>query len=111
LLFANREENPTIRYYRRIFGATSTSDSNLDARSPERTCRRGRWSGAADPRQGRHRRALRAEHRHAPRLGKGRQAVEFVDLRDEDHWLSREATRQQMLSATVTFLEKNNPPN
>jgi dipeptidyl aminopeptidase/acylaminoacyl peptidase len=36
--------------------------------------------------------------------------VEFVVLPNEDHWLSREATRQQMLQATVTFLEKNNPP-
>ena len=44
-------------------------------------------------------------------LEKADKPVEFVDLREEDHWLSREATRQQMLSATVTFLEKNNPPN
>jgi dipeptidyl aminopeptidase/acylaminoacyl peptidase len=44
-------------------------------------------------------------------LEKGRQAGRVRDLKAEDHWLSREATRQQMLSATVTFLEKNNPPN
>ena len=44
-------------------------------------------------------------------LEKAGKSVEFVTLREEDHWLSREATRQQMLSATVTFLEKNNPPN
>jgi dipeptidyl aminopeptidase/acylaminoacyl peptidase len=36
--------------------------------------------------------------------------VEFVTLPGEDHWLSHDATRQQMLQATVTFLEKNNPP-
>lgn len=36
--------------------------------------------------------------------------VEFVTLDGEDHWLSREATRVQMLQATVTFLEKYNPP-
>ncbi len=36
--------------------------------------------------------------------------VEFLTLQGEDHWLSREATRQQMLQATVAFLEKNNPP-
>jgi dipeptidyl aminopeptidase/acylaminoacyl peptidase len=36
--------------------------------------------------------------------------VEFVTLSSEDHALAREATRQQMLQATVTFLEKNNPP-
>lgn len=37
--------------------------------------------------------------------------VELVTLKAEDHWLSRGATRTQMLQATVTFLEKANPPN
>jgi dipeptidyl aminopeptidase/acylaminoacyl peptidase len=36
--------------------------------------------------------------------------VEFVTLASEDHALAREATRQQMLQATLAFLEKNNPP-
>ena len=36
--------------------------------------------------------------------------VELVALAGEDHWLSRETTRQQMLNATVAFLEKHNPP-
>jgi dienelactone hydrolase len=35
--------------------------------------------------------------------------VEFVTLKHEDHWLSRSATRQQMLTATVAFLQKYNP--
>lgn len=35
---------------------------------------------------------------------------EMVDLKAEDHWLSRGATRLQMLLATVTFLKANNPP-
>jgi dipeptidyl aminopeptidase/acylaminoacyl peptidase len=37
--------------------------------------------------------------------------VEMVTLNNEDHWLSRSATRLQMLQAVVAFLEKNNPPN
>ncbi len=37
--------------------------------------------------------------------------VEFVTLEHEDHWLSRSATRFQMLQATVKFLEANNPPD
>lgn len=37
--------------------------------------------------------------------------VELVTLDAEDHWLSRGATRTQMLQATVTFLQKANPPN
>ena len=33
----------------------------------------------------------------------------FVVLKDEDHWLSRGATRNQMLQAAVAFVQKYNP--
>lgn len=36
--------------------------------------------------------------------------VEVVTLAGEDHWLSRAATRGQMLSEAVAFVEKHNPP-
>ncbi len=36
---------------------------------------------------------------------------EMVDLKAEDHWLSRGPTRLQMLEATVAFLKANNPPD
>lgn len=36
--------------------------------------------------------------------------VELVVLDSTDHWLTRGDTRQGMLNAMVTFLEKNNPP-
>ena len=36
-------------------------------------------------------------------------SVELVTLKHEDHWLSRSATRQQMLQASVAFLKKHNP--
>lgn len=38
-------------------------------------------------------------------------SVELVTLKHEDHWLSRSATRFQMLQATVAFLKANNPPD
>jgi len=38
-------------------------------------------------------------------------SVEFVKLKNEDHWLSRSATRLQALQAVVSFLRKNNPPD
>ncbi len=44
-------------------------------------------------------------------LKRAGKAVEFVTLKHEDHWLSRSATRLQMLEATVAFLKKNNPPD
>jgi dipeptidyl aminopeptidase/acylaminoacyl peptidase len=37
--------------------------------------------------------------------------VQFEILKDEDHSLSHDATRLQMLTTLVAFLEKNNPPN
>jgi dipeptidyl aminopeptidase/acylaminoacyl peptidase len=106
-----REENPTIRYYRRIFGVTSTSDANLDARSPERHAADA--DGPVLLIHGKEDTVVRYEQSTGMRraLEKAGKPVEFVDLREEDHWLSHEATRQQMLAATVTFLEKNNPPN
>jgi len=38
-------------------------------------------------------------------------SVSFVKLDSEDHWLSRSETREQMLQATVAFLEVHNPAN
>jgi dipeptidyl aminopeptidase/acylaminoacyl peptidase len=45
----------------------------------------------------------------AEALRRAGKPVEFVELPGEDHWLSRSATRQQMLAETVRFLEVNNP--
>ncbi len=43
-------------------------------------------------------------------LKQANKPVEFVTLPSEDHTLSQEATRLQLLQTTVAFLEKNNPP-
>jgi dipeptidyl aminopeptidase/acylaminoacyl peptidase len=105
------EEHPVVRYHKRFFGVTSLSDPKLDARSPTRHADQADGPvllihGKDDTRvqysQSTNMRAA-LERAHKP--------VEFVTLREEDHFLSREATRQQMLSVLVTFLEKNNPPN
>ena len=47
----------------------------------------------------------------ADAMKKAGKPVELVTLDGEDHNLSRGATRLQMLTAMVNFLEKNNPPN
>jgi len=44
-------------------------------------------------------------------LRKANKPVEFVTLKAEDHWLSRSATRLQMLESSVKFLRANNPPD
>jgi dipeptidyl aminopeptidase/acylaminoacyl peptidase len=43
-------------------------------------------------------------------LTKAGKPAEFVQLKQEDHWLSREATRVECLDAMTAFLLKNNPP-
>ena len=47
----------------------------------------------------------------AKALKRAGKPVEFVSLDREDHWLSRSATRLQMLKASVEFLKRNNPPD
>ena len=44
-------------------------------------------------------------------LKRAGKSVTLVTMKHEDHWLSRSATRLQMLQATVDFLKVNNPPN
>jgi dipeptidyl aminopeptidase/acylaminoacyl peptidase len=46
----------------------------------------------------------------ADALARAGKPFEFVTLKGEDHWLSRGATRLEMLEAVVAFLEKNDPP-
>jgi dipeptidyl aminopeptidase/acylaminoacyl peptidase len=45
----------------------------------------------------------------AKALKRAGKPVEFVALDQEDHYLSRSATRLQMLKASVAFLQKHNP--
>jgi len=104
-------EQPRVRDEKRYFGVTSTSDPKLAARSPARHAEdadgpilliHGKDDTVVPYDQS-------TDMRNA--LERAKKPVEFVTLREEDHWLSREATRQQMLAAIVAFLEKNNPPN
>lgn len=46
----------------------------------------------------------------ADALKKAGKPVNFVTLAGEDHWLSRGASRLKMLTETVAFVEKHNPP-
>ena len=45
----------------------------------------------------------------AEALRRANRPVQVIELHAEDHWLSRGATRLQMLTEVVTFLEANNP--
>jgi dipeptidyl aminopeptidase/acylaminoacyl peptidase len=37
--------------------------------------------------------------------------VEFLRIKGEDHWLSQDATRKQVLAAALAFIEAHNPPD
>lgn len=45
----------------------------------------------------------------AKALAKAGKPHELIELKAEDHWLSRSETRKQMLSAAVEFVQKHNP--
>jgi dienelactone hydrolase len=45
----------------------------------------------------------------AEALRRAHKSVTIVDLKKEDHWLSRSGTRLQALEALVAFLQANNP--
>lgn len=47
----------------------------------------------------------------ADALRKAGKPMELIVQKGEDHWLSRGDTRLEMLTATMAFVEKHNPPN
>ena len=102
-------ESAVLRYDRRFLGARANGDAALQDISPRRLAARadapillihGRDDSVVPAGQSLDMRdALKA-------AGK---PVDFVELAGEDHWLSSQATRVQMLTASVAFVEKNNP--
>jgi dipeptidyl aminopeptidase/acylaminoacyl peptidase len=104
-----RRNNQTVRYWNRFMGGDGPGDRDLDQISPARQASRadapilllhGRDDTVVPIEQSRiMASALRA-------AGKPH---ELIELAGEDHWLSRPATRQRMLTETVRFLKENNP--
>jgi len=100
-----------VRYWERFLGVDSPNDKKLDAISPLRHADRitvplmlvhGRDDTTVPYDQSQDlAKALK-------RLGR---PAEFITLNKEDHYLSRGATRLQMLQSSVEFLRKYNPPD
>ncbi len=99
------------RFWDRFLGVSDSSDPRLDAISPIKHIDRvsipillvhGRDDTVVPFSQ---------SEDMADALRKAGKPVEMVALDGEDHWLSRSATRLQMLETTLKFLETNNPPN
>jgi dipeptidyl aminopeptidase/acylaminoacyl peptidase len=99
----------TVRYWDRFVGAKSPTDPVFDQISPARHAAQASVPillvhGKDDTVV-----PFNQSTKMEAALKSANKPVEFVTLAHEDHWLSREETREQMLKATVTFLEKNNP--
>lgn len=102
-------DNHSQRYWDRFMGASSPNDPALQAISPIEHV-----SAVTAPVlliHGRDDTVVPYEQSEvmADALKRQGKLVELVTLKHEDHWLSRSATRQQMLEASVAFLKKNNP--
>ncbi len=99
------------RYWLRFMGADGLTDPDLQAISP------ARLADQVDIPimliHGKDDTVVRYDQSvvMADALRKAGKPVELITLDGEDHWLSRGATRLKMLSETVAFVEKHNPPD
>ena len=99
------------RYWFRLMGADTQGDPHLDDISPADHADRARGPillihGKDDTVV-----PFSQSQIMADALKKAGKPYDLVVLKAEDHWLSRGATRLQMLQAVIDFLQKNNPPN
>jgi dipeptidyl aminopeptidase/acylaminoacyl peptidase len=107
----NTIDNRGERFWDRFLGVSDYNDPKLDAISPIKHIDKVSVPillihGRDDTRV-----PFSQSQAMADALKAAGKPVEFVVLNGEDHFLSRSATRLQMLEATVKFLEANNPPN
>jgi dipeptidyl aminopeptidase/acylaminoacyl peptidase len=105
------ERSAWVRYERLFLGVNSSSDSALKAISPVKLADKadapillayGKDDTVVDIAQSR---AMVLALKGA---GK---PVEALEIPNEDHWLSRQAGRSQLVSASVAFVERHNPAN
>jgi dipeptidyl aminopeptidase/acylaminoacyl peptidase len=102
-------ENVSLRYWRRFMGAEEGGEAELDKYSPAKLADRAKAPillihGKDD---------TVVPYRHssamASALRSAGKPVELIELKEEDHWLSRSATRQQMLEEAMRFIQQHNP--
>ncbi|HYC68247.1 alpha/beta hydrolase family protein [Brevundimonas sp.] len=107
----NEDRNPAVRYWKRFMGASSTSDSSLDERSPARLAARARGPillihGRDDLTV-----PFRQSQMMLEALGGESERARLIALPGQDHSvLQNQAERTRLLRETVAFLEAHNPP-
>jgi dipeptidyl aminopeptidase/acylaminoacyl peptidase len=103
-------ESPQQRFWYRFMGVNDPADSRLDQISPilhvdavqaPILLIHGHDDTVVPTEQ---------SERMFAALKEAKKDVRYVELANEDHWLSRSATRQQMLRESVEFLRLHNPP-
>lgn len=106
----NGEASASQRYWLRFLGADGIKDPDLATISPAKLADKVDIPillihGKDDT-------VVRYDQSQAmaDALKKAGKPVNFVTLDGEDHWLSRGATRLKMLTETVAFVERHNPP-
>jgi dipeptidyl aminopeptidase/acylaminoacyl peptidase len=98
-----------LRYWDRFLGVAGRNDDKLDAISPVKHA-----SEVSVPIlliHGKEDTTVPYDQSEdmAKALKRAGKPLEFVSLAKEDHYLSRSATRLQMLKTSVDFLQRNNP--
>jgi len=108
--FRRQSRNPVIRYWNRFMGGAGYDDTSLDERSPARLV--DQIKAPVLLLHGRDDTVVPYEQSEImlQAMRRGGKDVAMIPLDGEDHWLSFPATRQRMLTETIEFLEKHNPP-
>jgi len=105
------EQNSVQRYWDRFLGVSGPDDPALDVISPIKHVSAGTVPillihGKDDT-------VVPFEQSKAmyEALRSANKDAQLITLKEEDHWLSRSATRLQMLETSVAFLRAHNPPD
>jgi dipeptidyl aminopeptidase/acylaminoacyl peptidase len=104
-------DRTATRYWERFLGADDIYDKRLDAISPLKNAEK--FSAPLLLIHGRDDTTVPYDQSAdlAKALKRAGKPFEIVTLEKEDHYLSRSATRLQMLQTSVEFLRKYNPPD
>ena len=109
--YSRSENRGAARYWKRNMGGNRVGDPTLNQVSPAQFADRvtiplllihGRQDTVVPYSQ---------SELMAAAMTRAGKPFEFVTLENEDHHLTDPAERLKMLQATLTFLERNNPPN
>ncbi len=108
--YTNVSNAQTRRYWDRFFGASGPGDPVLETLSPLKYAKKvsipimlihGKDDTVVPYKQSK---------LMAKALKRAKKPVEFITLKQEDHWLSRSDTRLKMLQESIRFLKEYNPP-